>query len=75
MEVIEHIPDLALFEAGGLIGQDVLRDVLQEFVEDVIQSKEIDEVRGILPVGGGDVVEHQVRDILQPGPVVPNLIK
>ena len=50
LEVIEQIPDFALLETGGLIGENVLGDIFQKFVEDVIEGEEIDELRRIFVV-------------------------
>ena len=75
LEVVEQVPNLALFESRCLVGQNILGDVFQKFVENVIQSKEIDEVRGILPVSSGDTVKNDFSDILELLFVVPKLFK
>ena len=36
LEVIEFVPNLRTLEACRLVGQHILRDVLQELIEDII---------------------------------------
>ena len=36
LEVVQHFPDLGVLEAGCLIGQIVLRNILEERAEDVV---------------------------------------
>ena len=38
LEVIQHLPDLALLEAGGFVGQHILGNVFQKLVEDIVQT-------------------------------------
>ena len=66
LEVVEQVPDLALLEARRLVRQLVLRDVLEEVVEDIVERHEVEELRRVLVVGVPDVLDDDVRDVLQP---------
>jgi hypothetical protein len=45
LKAVKHIPNLAVLEAGGFIGQDILGYVLQELIENVVKGKEIEKIR------------------------------
>ena len=75
LEVVQHIPDFAVLEAGGLIGQDILGNIVQKFAENVVQCEKVDEFRGIFPVGGGDAFEDLIGHILQAGIIAPQFVK
>ena len=64
LEVIEHVPDFAVLKAGCLIGENILGNVLQEFVEDIIQGDKVDEVWRIFVVGSGNAVNNFCCNIL-----------
>ena len=36
LKIIKHTPDLALLESGCLIGQDILRNIVQKFAENMV---------------------------------------
>ena len=71
LEIVEHIPNTALLESCGLIGKNVLRDVVQELPEDVVEREKVDEVRSVLTVCRCDVLNDNIRHVLQSVPVRP----
>ena len=71
LEWVEHIPDLRFPETHTLPRKVILRDILQEFVEDVVQGHEVDVLRRVLHICGGDAVQHLVCHILQLLRIVP----
>ena len=75
LEVIEHFPDFALFEAGCLIGQLVRRNVIQKLMENVVKSKEIDIFRRVFTVRSRDVFYHNIGDFLKFFLIIPKLLK
>ena len=75
MEWVEHIPDLRFPETYAFPRKVILRDILQEFVEDVVQGHEIDVLRRILHICGSDTVQHLIGDILQLLRIIPDHIE
>ena len=71
LEVIQQAPDFALLEARRLIGKNILRNVLQEFVENVIQRNEIDQLRRVFGIGSRNVFDYRLRHILEFFPIPP----
>ena len=60
-----------LFEAGCLVGQVILRKILQELPEEVIERHEIDILRGILPIDILDMRNDRIRHLLKLLAVLP----
>ena len=75
LEAVEHLPDLALAESRRLVRQFVLRDVLKELVEDVVEREEVDDFGRVLAVGGGKARDHGLGDVLEARFVRPQLVE
>ena len=75
LEVVEHSPYFAFLEARCFIGQLVLRNIIKELFEDVIERDKIDILRCVLTIRGGDILNHNIRDFLQLFLVIPELFK
>jgi len=50
LEVVELVPYLTRFEAGGLVGQHILRKIFQKLIKDIVEGDEIDILRGIFTI-------------------------
>ena len=75
LEIIEHTPDFALLESSRLVREHILRNIIQELTEDMVQGHEIDEFWRIFSINCTDVFHHHVRDILHFFTVIPQLVK
>ena len=75
LEVVKHPPDFAFLKARCFIGQLVLRNIIKELFEDVIERDKIDILRCVLTIRGGDILNHNIRDFLQLFLVIPELFK
>ena len=75
LEVVEFIPDLAVLEACGLVGQNVLGNIFKKLVEDIVEGDEIDELWGVFAVDVGDMIDDVVSDIGKVLFVVPKLVE
>ena len=75
LEVIEHPPNLAFLEASRFVGQNIFGHILQKLIEDVIERHEVDEIRRILVIRGGDAVNNLVSNDLKHLAVIPYLIE
>ena len=64
LEVVEHAPYFALFESRGFVRELVLREVVQELAEYVIERCEVDHLGRMLCIGGADVLDDGIRDVL-----------
>ena len=71
LEVIKHSPYSAFLKARCLVRQLVLRNVIKELFEDVIECDKIDILRRVLSIRRRDIFDHNVRDLLQFFLVVP----
>ena len=41
------IPDYTILETGRFIRQNILRNIFKEFIEDIVQSHEVDQFRSV----------------------------
>ena len=71
LEVIKHSPDFAFLKARCFVRQLVLRNVIKELFENVIECNKIDILRRILTIRRRDIFDHNIRDLLQLFLVVP----
>ena len=71
LEMIEHVPDFAFFKAGALVGQRVLRYILQKLMEDVVKRGEIDELWRVFVIDCGNTFDELIGDILKARLIVP----
>lgn len=46
--------------SGCFIGQLVLRNIIKELFEDVIERDKIDILRCVLTIRGGDILNHNI---------------
>ena len=75
LEIIEHTPDFTLLKSSCFIGQHILRDIVQELTEDMVQGHKVDKFRRILCINRADIFNHHIRDILYFFTVIPQLFK
>ena len=75
LEVIEHPPNLAFLKTGRFVGQNIFGHIFQKLIEDVIERHEIDEIRRVLVICGGNAVDHLVGDNLKHLAVIPYLVE
>ena len=71
LEVIKHSPDFALLKARCFVRQLVLRNVIKELFEDVIECNKIDILRRVLTIRRRNIFDHNIRDLLQLFLVIP----
>ena len=71
LEVIKHSPDFAFLKARCFVRQLVLRNVIKELFENVIERNKIDILRRVLTIRRRDIFDHNIRDLLQHFLVVP----
>ena len=72
---VQLVPDDALLEAVCFIGKVVLADVFEKVTKNIVQREKVEELRTVFLVGGSDVFQHRVGDILQSLFVVPNRVE
>ncbi len=75
LEIIEFVPNYALLEASGLVGQYILADVIEKLIEYIIQRDEVKKLWCVLFIDIGDAVNDLVGDRLKHLAIVPNLLK
>ena len=75
LEMIQHPPNLAVPESGGLIGENVFVDIFQKLIEDVVEHDKVNEIRRVLPVSGGNAFDDKLRHVFQLLLVVPDFLK
>lgn len=51
LEVIKHSPNFTVLESGCLIGQLIVRNVLQELIKNIVESKKVNEIWRIFFIG------------------------
>ena len=45
LEIEQHTPDFAILKSGCLVGQCILRYIIEEFIKDIVQGNKVDEFR------------------------------
>lgn len=75
MEIVHLVPDDRFLESGFLVGYLILGNVLEEFVEDIIERKVVYEFGRILFIEVRNVVHHFVRYVFQRFAILPNLFE
>ena len=75
LEIVEHSPDFALLEARCFVGQLVLRNIIQKLFENVVECDKVNILRRVLAVRSRNVLDYDVRNLLQLLFVVPKLFK
>ena len=75
LKVKQHLPDLAVLEAGGFVGQSIVRDIVEKLIKNVVERNEIDKFRRIFVIYGGNALDYLCGDILKVLFVIPQLLK
>ena len=75
LEIVKLVPDLAVLEASGFVGQHVLGNIFKKLVEDIVEGDEIDELGRVFAVDVGDMINDVVSDIGKILFVVPKLVE
>ena len=75
LEVVEHVPDSAVPEAGGVLGEGVVGRIVEELGEDMVERHVIDEFRRILAVHLFNAVGDGVGDVLHKFGIVPQFVE
>ena len=63
LELIEFVPDRALFESFKLFRQLLLRSAVERRAENMVNCDLIEKFRGIILINGGDALDNVLRNV------------
>ena len=75
LKIVEFVPDHAVLEPGRLIWKNVLRNVIEELTEDIIECHKIEQFRRILLIDRRDHVDDFIRYIREFFFIIPDSFK
>ena len=71
LEIIEFVPNKAVFETNRLIGQYIFGNIFQKLIENVVKRDKINELRGVFPVSHRNIIYDLLGNILHFSGIIP----
>lgn len=75
LKIVEHRPNLAVFETGRLVGQNVFGNVVEKFVEDVVERHKINQGGRIFGADGREIFDDGFGDVFEILIVIPQRVE